>query len=234
MRIGILADIHGNDVALKCVLQEVHKLNIEKLLLLGDYVGYYYNVHKVLDLLQTCSNEMIKGNHELLLEQSAGDIKKLATIREKYGSGIEVALDLLTAGQIEHLVNLPEKKELILDGIRILICHGSPWNIREYIYPDTAVGIKNKCLAAEADFVFIGHSHHSFIYEHKNKVLMNVGSVGQNRKAGGIANWGFIDTTKNIFVIKETPYDVKPLIKQVKYKDPENKYLVNVLLRKLN
>ena len=233
MKIGILSDIHGNDVALKCVLKEIHKLNIEKLLLLGDYVGYYYNAHKVLDLLQTCSTEMIKGNHELLLEQSAGNRKKLATIREKYGSGIEVALDLLPTEQIEHLANLPEKKELILDGVKILLCHGAPWNIWEYIYPDTADEIKNKCLASEADFVFIGHSHYSFIYEHNNKVLMNVGSVGQNRKAGGIANWGFIDTSNNIFVIKETLYDVKPLIKQVKYQDPENKYLVNVLYRKV-
>jgi len=112
------------------------------------------------------------------------------------------------------------------------MCHGSPCDVWEYIYPDTSEEIKKKCLESDADFVFIGHSHYSFIYEQGNKVLMNVGSVGQNRKVGGIANWGFWDTKNNICVIKENPYDIKPLTEQAKKINPDHKYLVNVLNRK--
>ena len=232
MKIAILSDIHGNDEALRAVLNEIDKMGVDKILFLGDYVGYYYNADIILDLIKSYDKEMIKGNHELLMKQSLNDKEKSLVNQKKYGSGIEYTKKSLSTEQINYLINLPEKKELEIDGLKILMCHGSPWDVWEYIYPDASEEIKKKCLDSDADFVFIGHSHYSFIYEHDNKVLMNVGSVGQNRKVGGIANFGFWDTKKNICVIKESPYDTKQLIEQAKKIDPEHKYLVNVLNRK--
>ena len=232
MKIAILSDIHGNVDALKTVIEKINTLGINKILFLGDYVGYYYNAEIILDLIQRYNKEMIKGNHELLMKQSLNDKEKSLAILKDYGSGIEYAKKSLSTEQINYLINLPEKKELEIDGLKILICHGSPWSISEYIYPDTSEEIKIKCLKTDVDFVFIGHSHYSFIYKYNNKVLVNVGSVGQNRKIGGIANWAFLDTTKNICLIQETPYDTKPLMKQVKTIDPNVKYLEYVLNRK--
>jgi len=232
MKIAILSDIHGNDEALRTVLMKTNKIGVDKILFLGDYVGYYYNADIILDLIKSYDKEIIKGNHELLMKESLNDKEKSLANQKKYGSGIEYAKKLLSTEQINYLINLPEKKELEIDGLKILMCHGSPRDVWEYIYPDASEEIKKKCLGSDADFVFIGHSHYSFIYEQCNKVLMNVGSVGQNRKVGGIANWGFLDTKKNICVIKETPYDIKPLMEQAKKIDPDHKYLVNVLNRK--
>lgn len=232
MKIAILSDIHGNSDALKAVLKEIDTIGVNKILFLGDYVGYYYNADIVLGLIKNYNKEIIKGNHELLIKESLNDKRKSLAIQKKYGSGLEYAKKSLSTEQINYLVNLPEKKELEIDRLRILICHGSPWNVWEYIYPDASEEIKKKCLESDADFVFIGHSHYSFIYKHDNKVLVNVGSVGQNRRVGGIANWGLLDVKKNICVIKETPYDIKPLMEQAKKIDPDHKYLINVLNRK--
>ncbi len=232
MKIAILSDIHSNVEALRAVLHEIDALSVDKILFLGDYIGYYYNANIVLDLIKSYDKEMIKGNHELFMKRFLNDEKKSLAYQKKYGSGIEYAKKLLSTEQISYLINLPEKRELEIDGLKILMCHGSPRNVREYIYPNTSEEIKNICLESDADFVFIGHSHYSFIYEKYNKVLMNVGSVGQNRNVGGIANWGFLDIKKNIFVIKKTSYDIKPLIDQAKKIDPNHKYLVNVLNRK--
>lgn len=231
MKIAILSDIHGNDTALRAVLMEIDKISVDKILFLGDYVGYYYSPDIIFNLIKDYDKELIKGNHELLLEQALDNNEKALAIQKKYGSGIEYAKKKLSTEQINYLINLHEKKELKIDGLKILICHGSPWAVSEYIYPDSSEEIKKKCLENDIDIVFIGHSHRSFIYEQKNKFLVNVGSVGQNRKVGGVASWGLLDTEKNICVIKESHYDVKPLIKQINKINPDHKYLTNVLRR---
>lgn len=231
MKIGILSDIHGNDTALRAVLMEIDKIGVDKILLLGDYVGYYYNADIIFNLIKDYDKELIKGNHELLLEQALDNNEKALAIQKKYGSGIEYAKKKLSTEQINYLINLPEKKELKIDGLKILICHGSPWDVLEYIYPDSSEESKMKCFEADADCVFIGHSHRSFIYEQSNKVLVNVGSVGQNRKVGGIASWGLLNTENKVCVIKESHYDIKPLIRQINKIDPDHKYLSNVLKR---
>lgn len=231
MKIAILSDIHGNDTALRAVLMEIDKIGVDKILFLGDYVGYYYNADIIFNLIKDYDKELIKGNHELLLEQALDNNEKALATQKKYGSGIEYAEKTLSTEQINHLINLPEKKELKIDGLKILICHGSPWDVWQYIYPDSSEESKKKCLETDADFVFIGHSHRSFIYEQSKKVLINVGSVGQNRKVGGIASWCLLDTEKNVYVSKETHYDIKTLVKQINKFDPDHKYLTNVLRR---
>jgi len=230
MKIAILSDIHGNDLALRSVLKEID--NVDKILFLGDYVGYYYNTDLIMDLIEDYDKEMIKGNHEVLLEESLKNSEKSSEIKNKYGSGIELSKKKLTEKQINYLTILPDKKQIELDGLKIFISHGSPWDLSEYIYPDSPEKTKKKCLEIDSDFVFIGHSHYPFVYKHDKKTLINVGSVGQNRKTGGVANWCLLDTKKKTFDIKETYYDTKALIDQIKKIDPEQKYLIEVLERK--
>jgi len=111
MKIAILSDIHGNDEALRTVIKEIDTLGVDKILFLGDYVGYYYNANIILDLIKSYDKEMIKGNHELLMKQSLNDKEKSLAIQKKYGSGIEYAKKLLSTEQINYLINLPEKKK---------------------------------------------------------------------------------------------------------------------------
>ncbi|WP_408955689.1 metallophosphoesterase family protein [Natroniella sp. ANB-PHB2] len=231
MKIAILSDIHANDIALKAVLKETDDLNIDKILFLGDYVGYYYNADVIFKLIKNYDKEMVKGNHEILLEESLKNRKRALEIKMKYGSGIEYAKKLLSVREIDYLINLPDKNLLEFKGIKILICHGSPWDKGKYIYPDSPDELKNRALGYEADFVFIGHTHYPFIYEYNNKTLINPGSVGQNRKTGGVANWAFLDLEKNRYMIKKTYYDKEKLLEQVKRIDFDNKYLVDVLNR---
>lgn len=232
MKIAILSDIHANDIALKAVLNEIDTLNIDKILFLGDYVGYYYNADIVLKLIKNYDKEMVKGNHEILLKDSLKSRKRSLEVKMKYGSGIEYAKKVLSVKEIDFLINLPDKKVLEFAQTKVLICHGSPWDNNRYIYSNSSVELKKRALKYEADFVFIGHTHYPYIYKHNNKSLINPGSVGQNRKTGGVANWGFLDLGKGRCIIKETYYDTKELIEQVKRIDSDNKYLLNVLTRK--
>lgn len=232
MRIGILADIHGNSVALEAVLAEVTSAGIDRLLILGDFVGYYYNPDKVLSQLATFKTTMIRGNHETMMEAARSDDLAAEKIRVKYGSGVTHALAKLSPEQVKQLLELPKTAKVTLDGVTFMLCHGSPWDTNEYIYPDASEEVLRRCAAEDADFILMGHTHRPFMYAHEGKVVLNAGSVGQPRDIGDLASWAIIDTANRSIVQRRTAFDTMPVVEEAGRIDPGVPYLKDVLTRK--
>ena len=231
MKIGIISDIHGNHYALTEVLEAARNEKIDKLLILGDIVGYYYQPNKIFEQLKDWNYILIKGNHEeILLNIISGSIKE-SVITAKYGHGHQKAIDKLSKAQLETICNAPDKLILEIDNMKILMCHGSPWSSDYYLYPDTSEIILGKCEQPAIDFVFTGHSHYAFLYKAGRSMLINVGSVGQNRETGGLASWAVLNTENGSIQLKSTPYEVKYLIEEVEAIDPDILYLKDILTR---
>ena len=231
MKIGILSDIHGNHYALAEVLRIARKEKIQKLLILGDLVGYYYHPEKALEMLKEWDMVFIKGNHEKILEQLLLKSKQGSDVQKKYGSGHSFALKNLSTDQLQVLITAPDQQKITFDNVKLLMCHGSPWDPDLYLYPDSEGEILDKCNVKDVDFVLTGHSHYPFVYRNQNSVLINVGSVGQSRNMGGLASWVLINTTNKCFELKATPYNITPLLKEIEIIDPEITYLKDILTR---
>jgi putative phosphoesterase len=231
MNIAILSDIHGNHYALEAVLKMVRQAKIEKILVLGDIVGYYYRPDLVLEQLAGWEHLMIRGNHEEILSDIISGRSAEQEIRIKYGSGHRMAIEQLSEEQKLNLLNANEKIEVTYDEVSILMCHGSPWQSDFYLYPDTSKDILNKCGLKGIDFVFVGHSHYPFAYNTGSSLLVNPGSVGQSRSVGGMACWALLNTVNGTIQLKSTVYDVKPLLRDIERLDPKNLYLKDVLMR---
>lgn len=231
MRLAVLSDIHGNKYALERVLNDVRAQKVDKLLVLGDIVGYYYEPDVVLDMLSEWEFELIRGNHEIMLAQLIAGTISGADIKKKYGSGLHFAAERLTEQQISALTSAPDQVAVMVDGQRLLLCHGAPWDASFYLYPDTSKEILAKCDRGDIDFVFVGHSHYAFINRTGNTLVVNAGSVGQLRSMGGMASWVLFDTENGSIQMKMTPYEVEPLYRIAMDTDPEVAYLRNILKR---
>lgn len=231
MKIGIISDIHGNHYALYEVLKSAKEEGIEKLLVLGDIVGYYYHPDSVLEMLSHWDYEIIKGNHEGLLQALYENRINSNELKKKYGKGHEEALKKLDEKTLKWLFSLPVQKNIIVDGVSFQLNHGSPKSIDEYIYPDAPLETLEECNSEIHDFVLIGHSHYAFSYKCKNSTLINCGSVGQSREKGGVAYWVIIDTYDKSYTVKLTPYDTNDLIHEVKKNDPNASYSITILER---
>ena len=232
MKVAVISDIHGNFDALLAVLKKAKIENVAHLLILGDVVGYYYHPDKIMHLLSQWSFDIIKGNHEKILEKLIADSSLSENIRLKYGSGHQEAINKLTKEHLYFVSELSETKAVQLGKISFLMCHGSPWSNDFYIYPDSEQDIIKKCDIIDYDFVLIGHSHYSFAIRNENSILVNPGSVGQSRKTGGKASWCIINTDNSSYQFFSTYYSTKNLLKEVIEKDPEIKYLTEILIRK--
>lgn len=216
MKVGVISDIHGNHYALEAVLKTAKKEGVGKLLVLGDIVGYYYHPEIVLKMLSEWDYEIIKGNHEVLLQDLKENKIDPEVLKEKYGRGHEQALKNIDSKTQEWLFSLPVQKSVIIDTVSFQLNHGSPSRIDEYIYPDATVEQLEKCDSIDHDFVLIGHSHYSFSFRCMNSTLINCGSVGQSRQKGGLAYWVVINTDNKSYEIKATPYDTAKLLEEIK------------------
>jgi putative phosphoesterase len=231
MKIAIISDIHGNYDALFQVLEKAKKEGVEHLLVLGDIVGYYYHPDKILQALSEWSCDIIKGNHEQILENLIENPSLGESIRLKYGSGHQEAVAKLSANQLDFLKNLPETKSVEFSGISLLMSHGSPWSNDFYIYPDCTADIVKKCDSKTHDFVLIGHSHYAFAIKNSHSILINPGSVGQSRQTGSKASWCIINTENGCFQMFSTDYNAKVLLSEIAEKDADIEYLTKVLRR---
>lgn len=232
MKLAVISDIHGNYDALVAVLEQAKKENVKHLLVLGDIVGYYYHPDKILELLSEWSFDMIKGNHEKILESVVDTPSLKESIRLKYGSGHQEAIKKLTKKQLEFLKDLPETKSVQFDDVSLLMSHGSPWSNDYYIYPDCEKETILNCDSEEHDFVLIGHSHYAFAIKNQNSILINPGSVGQSRQTGGKASWCILNTANKCFQFVSTDYNIENLLNEISAKDSEITYLTAILKRK--
>ena len=231
MKIAVLSDIHGNSYALEKVLEAVKEAGAERLIVLGDIVGYYYYPDKILELLADFPFDIIKGNHEVILQDLEEQKIDPLKLQEKYGKGHFFALQKLDRATRKWLYSLPFQRSLEIGNIRLQMNHGSPWNYDEYIYPDADPEILEKCNSTAHDFVLIGHSHYSFAYQCTHSILINVGSVGQSRRKGGIAEWTIIDCINKEYEMIKTPYDAAALKKDAEDIDHDVKYNSKILTR---
>jgi putative phosphoesterase len=232
MKIAVISDIHGNYDALSAVLKDAKIQGVEHLLVLGDIVGYYYHPDKILNALSEWNFDLIKGNHEYILEDLITNPSISDSIRLKYGSGHQEAINKLSSQQLDFLNNLPEIKSVKFDETSLLMSHGSPWSNDFYIYPDCEKHTIAKCDSAVHDFVLVGHSHYAFAIKNANSVLINPGSVGQSRQTGGKAFWTLINTDNKCFQMLTTDYDTKKLLDEIEEKDSDIPYLSTILRRK--
>ena len=231
MKLALMGDIHGNQLALQAVLEAAAAVKVDRLLVTGDLVGYYFAPLRVLELLSSWTCDVVRGNHEEMLSKARSDGAYLATVEARYGSGVQIALKQLSSTQLDSLCSLPHPLELDIDGSRILLSHGAPWDLDKYIYPDGDQEMLAECLPQDYDLVVMGHTHYPMLKRIGNTAVVNPGSVGQPRDRKPGACWALFNTKDHSIEFRRESYDSSSLVRECQLRHPELPYLSEVLLR---
>lgn len=179
MKVGIVSDIHCNAAGLAQALALIG--DADALICLGDSIYEYRFSNDVVRLLREREAEVILGNHE---ECFYGPHGARARARE----GVDPALS-------EWLSNRPFRRELNLDGKRLLLVHSTPWQpYGTYVYPESADLARFG--EADADFVLYGHTHRQVVRRVGRVLVINPGSAGEPRDVsnGGLLSCAVLDT----------------------------------------
>lgn len=177
MRFGVLADIHGNALALEAVLQDIDTIGLKTAVNLGDFFSGPLDAAETANLLVEQNFPSIRGNHDRnLIEQKRSDM----------GPSDKVAFDQLDKTHLDWIAGLPETRTVFGDAF---LCHGTPKNDSTYwlerVETDGTVrSAKLKEIQAEAEgvdasLILCAHTHiPRCIRLPDGRTIVNPGSVG--------------------------------------------------------
>lgn len=223
MRFLILSDIHANVDALDAVLDASPHSSWDRVLVLGDLVGYGAEPNAVIQrVLSLDPLAVIRGNHD---KAACGltDASDFNQVAKRAATWTQAAL---TPEHLMYLERLPTGPMTIDEGLEI--CHGSPFDEDYYIFDgsDAARALD----AASRPVCLFGHTHLPVVFrrtfdgdsgmmpyvedelalplDRDGRYLINPGSVGQPRDGDARAACAIYDSDLRVMTLKRVEYPI--------------------------
>ena len=183
MRIAIFSDIHGNLHALQAVLTHIAAQGPDAVYCLGDLVGYGANPNEVTERIKRDGFPTVMGNYDDGVgfdRDDCGCAYTEETERLRGDRSLAWTKAATTPANKAFLRTLQKEIRLEADGQRILLVHGSPRKMNEYLFEDRALSSFERLAAASnADLIVFGHTHKPSVKEVSGVRFVNDGSVGK-------------------------------------------------------
>ncbi|MDI6802636.1 MAG: metallophosphoesterase family protein [Bacteroidota bacterium] len=236
LRIAIISDIHSNLEALQKALEIIEQKTVDKVICLGDIVGYGANPKQCLDLTRKISQHIIMGNHD----QAAADLSYTQDFTKYAKTAVFWTNKILSQPEKEFLRSLPFTIEI--ENINFV--HSSLFKPQEWFYITNHLEAGINFRYFDTPLCFIGHSHVSEIFcedraskkelvnqviteeinyfsckyklLREKKYIINVGSVGQPRDRDWRLSFGIFDTHNWTYENIRAEYDVETTAKKIR------------------
>jgi putative phosphoesterase len=199
MRIALFSDIHGNLPAFEAVLADIERQQVDAAYCLGDLVGYGPFPNEVIETIRGQQFPTIMGNYDDGVGFERDDCGcAYREEQEKRRGDLSLAWTKahVTAENKAFLRTLKTEIRLEADGRRILLVHGSPRRINEYLFEDRPVSsFQGLAASSDADIIIYGHTHKPYIKRVDDVLFLNVGSVGKPKDGDWRACYAVLDTS---------------------------------------
>ena len=183
MKVAVISDIHGNFQALESVMNDMKSNNVEKVFCLGDLAMAGPQPRLIIDLISKKPDwVVIQGNTDKMIADFSPEImENVKNIFPVMANALADDVYFIEDEMKDYLRSLPPQKELTVEGVKVLLVHGSPRRNNEDILPDLSIKKVEEILeGTDADIIFCGHTHIPCGYQtSKKQTVVNVGSVGR-------------------------------------------------------
>ena len=193
MKIALFSDIHANLPALEAFFKDVDSRNPDMIYCLGDLVGYNIWPNEVINEIKKRKIPTIAGNYDFGIGRTSGDCGCA------YKTDGEKDMGKISISYTDHLVRPEERLYLRIlpahikvefqlneDKLNLLLVHGSPRKINEYLFEDREEKSLFRIMEqADADIMCCGHTHKPYHRALQSKDgnqyrhAINTGSVGK-------------------------------------------------------
>jgi putative phosphoesterase len=212
MRIGLFSDIHANLPALETVLADLPARHLKTVYCLGDLVGYAPFPNEVTERIRAAGIPTIMGNYDEGVgfdRDECGCAYTREDDRERGDRSLMWTRAHVTAENKAFLRGLKTEIRFDTDGRRVLLVHGSPRRINEYLFEDRPISSFQRLAASSnADMIAFGHTHKPYVKTVDGVLFMNVGSVGKPKDGDPRACYAILDTITAAAEFVRLPYDI--------------------------
>jgi predicted phosphodiesterase len=248
MRLGVIADIHGNEVALRAILEDAEGFGVDCWWALGDLVLFGPRPVEVLEILRALPGiEMLRGNTDRyvltgdqpLAHPTAADAVGSVDLVRRFAAmaaGVGWTGGVLDqAGVINMLTTLPAllRRRLPISGTDVLGVHASPGaDDGPGIGPATDEARLRALLAGcDADVVIGGHTHSVTDRLVDGIRVLNPGSAGLPREPA-VAGWLLLEDGDRALTVTQraVPFDADAVIEDLRRRRNPNAGFVAAIL----
>jgi len=225
LRYGIFGDIHGNLHALEAVLRAYETEGIDSYLCTGDLVGYGAFPRECIERTRAVCQHIVAGNHDFAVCEKL----TLEFFNSYAKSAVLWTREALTKEDLEYLHALPITVAVDSD---VTLAHATIYDAHAFDYIQTQYDAHLSLQELRTACGFVGHSHIPISFYLRDgvvgwtmegtidldacdKVLVNVGSVGQPRDENPKAAYAVYDTEERKVWIKRVNYDVEAAIRAI-------------------
>jgi putative phosphoesterase len=183
MKVAIISDIHANIHALQAVWEDIESQKPDRVYCLGDLVGYGAYPNEVVEFIGDRAIPTVMRNFDEGIGFDFDDcgcfyqdieLKRLGDQSMKWSR-------VRTSDENKaFLRSLPMQIRVEEKGPKLLMVHGSPRKISEYLYRDRPQAtFEHFARIARSDVIFFGHTHLPYRKKVGRTHFVNAGSVGK-------------------------------------------------------
>jgi len=225
MRLAVFSDIHGNIQGLNAVLADIERRGADLVWCGGDLVGYGANPGEVIDRIRALAIPTIMGNYDDgigYFRIVCGCDYATEEAAERGARSIAWTKAHTTEEQRAYLRNLPYRIQREIEGHQVVLVHGSPARLNEYLYET----VEEQVFAAHldqtrTDVLLFGHTHKPFHKVVNGRHLVNTGSAGKPKHGNPNATYVLLDLTPGAVHVEiiEVAYDFEAAARAVEATD---------------
>lgn len=213
MRLLVISDIHSNFEALKALDRIVQ---YDEVIFLGDAVNYGPQPVETLQWIKDNVKYRTMGNHDNAVLNGVEPKCSPKTVDIALYTMENITGILLDRASKDILNTFKIRTEIELDGFRLLMMHGSPYdNLFGYTYGKEMERIGEDPDLMKFSKIMLGHTHFPSLY---NSRIINPGSCGMPRDGNPNPSYLIMDMAKDILEFRRFKYEnekVKQLLKEL-------------------
>ncbi len=194
-RIAVLGGIYSNYLALEVALRDIDSRGVDAIYCLGDLGAFGPFPDRVFPLLDTQNVQCIQGNYDHSVGHALDDCQCGYTdARDNYFAqkSYDYTLSHTSDTNRSFLRDLPKQRQLHFGGHRLLLCHGSPRRVNEFLWESTTTDHYLDVLLddLEIDCVFATHTGIKWKRDLSGgRRFVNVGVLGRPENDGQTCVW---------------------------------------------
>ncbi|RMD87531.1 MAG: metallophosphoesterase [Calditrichaeota bacterium] len=193
-KIALFGGVYNNYLALEALVADAKKRGAEKLYCLGDLGAFGPNPDKVFPILQEHNIEVVQGNYDHSIGHGLSDCQCGYTDpRDNYFAQIsyDYTFSKTSPEFKKYQKQLPAEIRFIFGGKRVLLCHGSPRKMNEFLWESTTPDhfLQKLFQDYEADIICVTHTGIHWQRQIGDKRFINVGVIGRPENDGRVNVW---------------------------------------------
>ena len=236
-RIAVFGGIYSNHLALAAALDDAQRRGVDDIYCLGDLGAFGPHPDRVFPLLREHSVQCIQGNYDNSIGNALADCQCGYTDpRDNHFARLSYAYTFANTSiaNREWMRALPAQRRIELGRYRVLMCHGSPRRMNEFLWESTTSThfLDHLCATFDVEVILATHTG---IKWHRpltgNRHFVNVGVLGRPENDGAANVWYAILTIAEELRIEFVPvhYDHERLAVEMRAERLPEEFIKTIL-----